>query len=311
MTPGSPEPSLLDMLRVPYLISEACISNLNKEGPEATEKFLEKHVNFIEHAWHVSGNASLVLFAASSLGTAVEGRIGPCLALARLYVVEAEALVAAARPEMILRARARAESAQEILLGLHPQAYSFELLSESMLIAAVTFKALGEFDNTIEYLRNKASDHRLNEVQAVALTRQEVMMFQDEDRHILLLSNAREYQISRPREYFRTLKRTVELLLNNGRLALADALAPEMGRAFVFASHDLSVLGRISFLRDLAQLYAARGDRYRALRLLSACLKIAERSSYEGQIRQLQMFSSALTSDKAGTPRLETFRVVK
>jgi hypothetical protein len=148
-------------------------------------------VDFIERAWHTSGDTTLILFAASSLLSRIEGRVPPCLALARLYILEAEALVAAAQSELILRARTRAESAQEILLNLDPTTYSFELLSESILIAAVTLKALGEFDETILYLRAKSRDYALTSIQTVALTRQEVMMFQDENHHISCYSEMR------------------------------------------------------------------------------------------------------------------------
>jgi len=298
-----------DMLRVPYLLSAEYIDRLLKAGPDAIASFIRRQVDLIYRAWHDYGDAALVAFAASSLSSAVESKIPPCLDLARIYIIEAEALLAAAtHPGMVLRAFKRAGDAQDMLARLDPAAYSFELLSESILIAGVALKVIGEFDDSIDYLRGKAKEWRLDSIASVALTRQEVMMFQDENRHLLLLHEAADYQAARPREYYRTLKRTTELLLNRRRIRLADELAPELGRAFAIAKSELSVLARLSFMRDISQLFAVRGDRYRAQRLLKLCLRVAERSRYAGQVRQIRGLLAALRDDST-TPRMETFRV--
>lgn len=253
------------VLRVPYVISSAYLDELVRAGAPAVAGFLGAQAAFIERAWFAEGNAALVAFAASSLLSQVDGRVPHCEALALLHVLEAQALLAAAtHSDHAVRALAGADRVQDILSGLTPTATSFELLSESVLIAGVALKAVGRFDDSIDYLRAQRRDRRWSGVAAIALARQEVMMmFQDEDRHLLLLHEAPAYRDARPREYFRTVKRVTELLLNRQRLALADVLAPELGRAYVRAKSELSVLGRLSMMRDLAQLYAARGEHER------------------------------------------------
>jgi len=303
-------PTVADMLRLPYVVSAQYIETLAEAGPEEAESLLSRHVDFLDRVWYAHGDAAMVLLAVSSLSAQVEDRVSACLPLARLYLLEAETSIASAsHPDQVLHALARAEQAQNVLATLDLSTSSFELLSESMLVAGVALKAVGRSDDSIDYLRSKVRDWRLNSLQSVALTRQEVMMFQDENRHLLLLHDASAYRELRPREYFRTVKRTTELLLNRRRLALADALTSELGNAFVAVRSELSVLARVSFMRDLAQLYAARGEQYRAQRLLLLCLRVAQRSHYPGQVRQIRGLLAELDGG-ATVPRLETFRVV-
>lgn len=298
-----------EILRVPYLMSDDFIRELLRDGEGAVSSFLLKNVCLIDRFWHTSGNASLVMFATSSLSSRIEGKVPLCAPMAKLYMLEAEALVASASSrDFLVRAHQRSEAAQEILLGGQITPDTLELLSESILIAGVSLKAMGDFDDSLIYMRHKVRETGLNSIEAVALVRQEIMMFQDENKHLLLLNHAAEYRTSRPREYFRTVKRAMEFLVNHRRVGLADALAPEFGRAFVYARADLTFLGQLSFFRDVAQLYLLRGERFRALHMLNACLKMAESSHYAGQIRQIKALIDALADEQA-TPRLQTFRV--
>lgn len=169
---GGYEPTLADMLRLPYLISSSCIENLVRTDPDEVGSFLGRHVGFLDRVWHAHGDAALVLLAASSLSAQVEGRVPVCLPVARLYLLEAEVLLAAAsHPDLVLRALSRAEQAQDVLAALGSSPGSFELLSESMLVAGVALKALGQVDDSVTYLRGKVREWHLDPVQAVALAR--------------------------------------------------------------------------------------------------------------------------------------------
>lgn len=181
-----------------------------------------------------------------------------------------------------------------------------ELLSEAILISAVCLKAIGLFDECIEYLRGEAATRELSQIEGVPLTRQEVMMSEDEKRHLALAADSPSYRALRPREYFRTLKRVFEALLRAGHVRAAAELAPEYARAFENACTYLSASARISFYKNIGQLLAARGETYRAMRLLDLCLQASELAGLNGQRRQLLHLLQDVTNGRPAV--LETFR---
>jgi len=233
----------------------------------------------------------------------------PTFSVARLAVTEADALLAAATtPRHAERAWELADSACEILSATaQPTDDEFELLSEALLIAGVSLKAIGMFDESIGYMRTEAKRHEFSAIEGVALNRQEAMMQQDLNWHLRLLNDSLAYRSARPREYYRTLKRTTELLLNRGEYRAADEIAPELGRAFLSALPNLTGLARISFVKNIAQILAARGESYRALRLLDLCLRAATASRFDGQARQIRALMHDLQEGKQLT--LTTFEV--
>ena len=176
----------------------------------------------------------------------------------------ADALLAlASSSDTVVQALDSAELTQEVLGHCDVnESPILEVLSESLLIAGVALglKALGEFDESIRRMRDSAQQWALDSHEAIALTRQEAMMHQSLPGHIRLLESASSYERKRRREYFRTTKRTLEMLMNRGHYREADALAPSVLAAFFRADDELSLLARVSFLKNIGQLHAARRE---------------------------------------------------
>jgi hypothetical protein len=298
----------VDLVGVPYLVSADLLDRLVRAGPEAFAAFLDRQVRVIEEAWRTQGRAEAVSLASAALLSQVEAVEVPCTPLARLLIVHADAsLAVASAPGLVRRALASAERAQEVLAKCRPTDETLELLSEALLMAGVALKALDRFDESIDRMRSSIVDWRLDEIGAVALIRQEAMMFQSLERHVGLLRDAGAYRRARPREYFRTTRRALEILMNGGEHRAADALAPHVTKAFVRAGNQITYLARVSFLKNLGQLLGARRETHRARRMLLLCLGMAGRSGFAGQEQQIRRLLQDLRAE--GELHLVTFKV--
>lgn len=298
----------VDLVGVPYLVSAALVDRLLRGAPDELTSFLDGQVAVIEEAWRTEGRAEAVTLASASLLSHLEPLGVPSVPLARLLIVHADAsLAVASGPTVVRHALRSAERAQEVLARCPPSGDTLELLSEALLMAGVALKALDRFDESIERMRSSIVDWKLDEVEAVALVRQEAMMFQSLDRHFGLLRDAGAYRRARPREYFRTTRRALEILMNEGEHRAADALAPHVTKAFVRAGSQITYLARVSFLKNLGQLLGARREAHRARRLLRLCLRLAGRGGFAGQAQQIRRLLQDLRAES--DLHLVTFKV--
>jgi hypothetical protein len=180
------------------------------------------------------------------------------------------------------------------------------------MIMAVSLKARGKLSDYGQILHEGVNDSwmasRADPGDRAAVVRQRVMMRQDLDEHILLLSEAHKYKRSHPLEYYRTLKRVLEYFTNRGLIESSSLLQVEFMLAFSRSSDRMPEVGKVSFARDFAQLAALRGDNELAKKLVRAALRRAESAALYGQVRQLSVLRDAIDSgDVRGA--LEQFHV--
>jgi hypothetical protein len=204
------------------------------------------------------------------------------------------------------------ESSAEILLRL-PIQYR-EILKAHVSVAlyrGVTLKALGQYDESIRGMRREADIFRSRysafDVDLVMLTRQEVLMRQESRSFSSLIEDALTYRVSHPNEYYATIKRTFEFLVNTNKFKLATELYPQYLVAFRSVKSRLPLLSHISFSKNIGYFLSVTDRTEEATRILRSTLRYANALNLRGQERQISALLDGLGS---GTqPILQTFRV--
>ncbi len=184
-------------------------------------------------------------------------------------------------------------------------------VSEAALYAVVALKALGEVDESIFLGRSFVEDivhSRIgNRFDVMPLIRQEQMMQQTKSSHERMAAEAPEYRNAKTREYYRTLKRLFEWSLNHGRRREAEALLPELRRAYRVILPRSEPIVRVSFMKNMGQYELAWGNRADARRILSAALVVARQFGMKGQERQILALIDQMDGGVRGA--LPTFSV--
>lgn len=285
----------------PLLISTRAIESALKRGDAGVSEFLGPLVDEIEAAWRGGYSLDQVVLACRTIRFAFGGAFPSSVESARLLLLEARAALAVAvSEEDAERAFTLAEQVVMTLSAVDVESETFLLMvGEALLVEGVALKAIGMRDESIDLMRLEAQRFGWNSIESVPLERQEVMMFQDHERHLDLLVSASSYRESRPVEYFRTVKRVVEFLLAQGYSRAAGELADEYQRAYVVALPDLSTLARVSFLKNACQLMAVRGEVYRSRKLLAGINRLASQLGFRGQVRQIQNLALSVGADVA------------
>jgi hypothetical protein len=193
----------------------------------------------------------------------------------------------------LLRGRRQVEHSQHNSLASR-------VFGQWYMIMAVSLKARGKLEAYEEFMRSAVSDSWLiangTPGDRVPLVRQYVMMRQSLNEHIALLYRAHEYKRERPLEYYRTLKRVVEFLVNKGLSESAQQLEKELTLSFLASSDKMPLLGKVSFARDMAQLLALKGETQEGAKLAATALKRAQEAELLGQVRQLKAIRTAIES---------------
>ncbi len=186
------------------------------------------------------------------------------------------------------------------------------ILSKTLLLRSVALKARGRTDEAGSVLRAVSSEpwwrRNADPGDIVAIARQRVMMSQSLSAHLELLRHAREYENARPLEYFRTLKRVFEFVVNSKLDSATTALLPHLLDAYSRISSVAPPLSRVSLLKNLAQAEALLGNDRTALARLTLALEVSQSLGFDSQVRQISMLlQRAKDGDVGGA--LETFRV--
>jgi hypothetical protein len=142
-------------------------------------------------------------------------------------------------------------------------------------------------------------------VDQIPLLRQEAIMRQQADTFLSLAQTAGTYAAVRPCEYYSTLKRYFEYLLNHRKLALAKQVEPELRRAYRNAVARLPVVSTVSFLKNFGHYFLLQGEQRLGRAVLTNAFMAAAQLGLNGQRRQLV----ALLQAHPGHERLESFAV--
>ena len=174
------------------------------------------------------------------------------------------------------------------------------VISKEILRARVSYalhegiilKALGYFDEAIRIMRFRAnnleSHYDVSDIETVSLSRQEVIMQQDKRAFARLAENAALYRDTHPAEYYGTLRRIFEYLLNTRRLDQAKAMHDEHLRAFRQIAYKLPQLSSVTFAKNEGYYQALAVSERQGEALLGDALVAAQRLQLFGQERQIR-----------------------
>lgn len=287
--------------RIPLIVSVALAEEIRTGGPDVLDRFLLPMVDSLKKAYSQTGNPSAIIAAALGLvrGPFIEGRAHRgSLQLARLRHFVAE-LYLATGPRGGLAAVDHAQGAVDELGHIgRVTVGTRKLLVDSSLTWAVGQKMTGATDESHRTLR-ESTERALHGfagsfVDVVPLVRQELMMRQTFVAHEALASQAPGYADVRPQEYYRTVKRIFEYLLNQDRLSQAERLLPEFRRAFRVVAPRSSPISHVSFQKNIGQYYARSGFTREAAGVLLRTYTSALTLGLGGQAAQVKALMEGL-----------------
>ena len=301
---------------VPLLFDADTLQQLADGGVRALDAFLTRERAWLRAEYRRTGNPRLIALAGLSVLRAVKDFPSCRLSLgyARLCSLVASMLIASASSIADIRqASEQLDKALSVISELDLSKSSpREAYVGAVLLAGVARKAVGQFDEAISFLRrSKAQLLRAGStsvVEMVPLVRQEVIMQQDDAGHRMLASQALLYRNTHPLEYYGSVKRVFEYVLNRGRLREAEQLYPEMRRSYLRVSRRVDPVGQVSFLKNIGQLEIERGNVERASRILGRAHIHAQQTMLWGQARQIQYMLDRIVNAIQGG-RLITFRI--
>jgi hypothetical protein len=142
----------------------------------------------------------------------------------------------------------------------------------------------------------------------IPLRRQEIMMYQEISGYEQLAEDAVKYAVAQPLEYYRSLKRVFEFLLNEGGQQKAEQLYPEFKRAFGAVASKVPPISLISFMKNVGQYQMSLGNTQEASAVFARTLIEAKQRNLYGQVRQVKRLMQELESDNS-RGKLVTFGV--
>lgn len=288
-------------------IRERVVSSL-----EFADDFFLLEAHRLRRIYVTTGNPHLayacgVAVAAFGRESLIEGSIG----LALIESALAEMLISGgSSPEDMLLAEERLVAARGQLEKSRHTVMVSKALGEWYMLMSICYKARG---GPYEEILREAMDDTWMATRAapgdrVPVARQEVMRRQNLQGHLDLLDDAAAYKDDRPMEYYRTVKRVVEFLTNRGMSESVAGLEKEFVAAFLRVSGRTTLVGQISFAKNLAQVSALKGADDAARHILRQVRGKAANAGLHGQVRQLDSIARAVEQgDVRGA--LRTFRV--
>jgi len=126
--------------------------------------------------------------------------------------------------------------------------------------------------------------------------------------HRQLAEDAVRYITLAPFEYYRSLKRVFEFLVNMGQARTAEDLYPEFRRAFAAIADRATPISQVSFIKDVGHYLMIHRKTEAARRVLQRGLVEAWQRNLHGQMRQLGLLIRELEQGSS-RGRLVTFGV--
>lgn len=302
--------------KVPIIIDQKVLERMSKGGSQEIDIFLMREIYWLRKFYIQTGHPRIIYFAGSKLADIV-APIPGCNC--SFQFSQLQALLA----EMIL---AQGQDANSLHVAVNHLEFAFEILNRvqvmssdvlrahinNALLLGIARKAFGEMDDsfngiqkTVQYLKWEKS---ATELDLIPLHRQETIMRQTVDGHKQLADNAVKYIVHNPQEYYRSVKRVFEFLLNKGRLKEAELYYKEFNRAFAAIAHQAPAISQISFLKNVGQFFMAKGKAKDAASIFKRVLFAASNLSLQGQARQVKLLLQEL---EAGNKQAEliTFKI--
>lgn len=184
------------------------------------------------------------------------------------------------------------------------------LAVHTALLNGIAHKAIGDRDEAFAAIERHTSRLvarlDIDWLHAIPLRRQVVLMSQSNTNFSALAQEAIAYKTLRPVEYYTSLKRFFEYLLNHHKVDLARTTFPLLREAYSLASHGLAPTAHVSFLKNSGQYLLIDGYPRKGSELLLQALRPAAQFSMHGQVRQI---NHLLNEASGGDPTLEVFRL--
>jgi hypothetical protein len=201
-------------------------------------------------------------------------------------------------------ALARIEAMQSVKINV------IEVAIHTALVNSIASKALGDRDKAFQSLEmNETRISRLldtNWVDLIPLRRQRVLLAQRKDDFIELANDASKYRYSHPAEYYASLKRFFEYLLNQRYIDLARESFPALQSAYKGTALVLPLVAKVSFLKNTGHYLILEGSPRKGMAFLTQAISAAVQFNLHGQARQIaQLIQEAPT----GNPILHTFSI--
>lgn len=301
---------------IPLLGSSHFLEALAAGGTRAIDIFLMPEIRWLKEEYRQTGNPRLIYLAGSSYIHLLKPLPSTRFSFqyARLQSLLGDMLIAQGdSPETLYVAVQHIETALETMDRVGT--VNEETLREhvwSVLLLGVARKALGEFDESLSIMRKLSKVFidiaSATEIDLIPLRRQEIIMHQTIAGHRQLAEEAVRYRTLRPLEYYRSLKRVFEYVMNKGGVSETEQIYPEFRRAFANVSNRIDCLSHISFAKNVGQFLITRGQPETAAIVLNRSLEESRRLNLYGQVRQIETLMQELDS---GTSRgtLVTFTV--
>lgn len=261
-----------------------------------------------------SGNPSAI-FAEGMIELAEARNLGggdASIAVAALESFLADILITSAQSvSAILQARDLSSTALARMAIVRDSDERIKNLAiHTSLLNVIAYKALGDIGAAFTAIENheKALSDNLdvNWVDTIPLRRQIVLMSQRESDFIALANDATKYRTTHPPEYYASVKRFFEYLLNHRKIALARATHPAFRIAYANATDSFSPLAHVSLIKNTGQFLILDGYPRKGTALLLQALRAAAQFNMHGQVRQINRL---INESQLGSPVLESFRV--
>lgn len=302
--------------RVPLIIERNMLEKMASGGPREIDSFLLREIHLLQNEYMRIGNPRLIYLAGSSIADVVKPLRGctSSFQFSRLQAFLAEMLLAQGQDAHSLRAALHhMEVAFDTVNRVH--AISEDIIRANVsyaLLTGVINKALGKLEESLSGMRSTAWhlawEKSATELDLIPLRRQEIMMYQSVAGHRKLAEEAVRYINLQPRQYYQSLKRVFEFLLNTGRIREADQIYAEFKRAFTTISRQSPPISHVSFLKNIGQYLVAKGDAPAASSILKRTLQEANQRNLQGQVRQVKSLTNELEAG-SNQATLVTFTV--
>lgn len=187
-----------------------------------------------------------------------------------------------------------------------------KVLANVFLLKSISEKAQKKQDEAYLTLEQAETDPWISQKDVSLIMtpvyRQKMMMEQTIVSHQKLLARAAVLKYSNPLEYYRTLKRVFEFIVNSGEEAMSRSLMPELQVAFSAIQNQVPKITAISLLKNFGQANALFGNSELAIRQLDIAAREAQRYELKGQVVQINRLLQAVTDGNV-VGKLSTFRV--
>lgn len=178
------------------------------------------------------------------------------------------------------------------------------------LLLAISKKAAGDLDGAFTAIE-KQERWLVDRLEAdwldlIALRRQRALMLQRAEAFLELANGADAYRHARPGEYYATIKRVFEYLLNTRNIETSRALFAPLRSAYALAAARLPLVAHVSFLKNVGHFLILDGYPRKGSAILVQALRAASQLNLFGQARQVNRL---LDEVSGGSPILEVFQV--